>query len=286
LIWFYIYYYCGKCRYHDLCWTEEVAMWSATKDVFAAPLFSGGGSERYAYYRKEIKPRLWEYFSQALPSTLAIGSDFWRMSAIGLLSGTLGNKQVAVFNSSYRLAWLNLTIIGSFSSACTTQMSIALGKGDGHLCKKVKFVSILSCGIFLVVTTLATVYFVGDLAKIFSNDPEVIAMYVSVRWEMALMIFTMCYSIIFESLLYACKRSDLVFYAAMAGSWLGQVPAVVLLLKFSGRTLQNVYLGVGLGYGLLLVLYMFLFLRIDIETVAREAYELNKVKEPLLAEKK
>ena len=41
--------------------------------------------------------------------------------------GTLGGAEVAVFNASYRVAWMNLTIIGAFSSACTTQLGIALG---------------------------------------------------------------------------------------------------------------------------------------------------------------
>lgn len=122
--------------------------------------------------------RLGQFVRLAVPATLALGSDFWRMSAIGLLAGlriinfknrwemwkkyvkpsspkvlmtlcckkdvfgifwdvfaslvapwigTLGGSEVAVFNASYRVAWMNLTIIGAFSSACTTQLGIALG---------------------------------------------------------------------------------------------------------------------------------------------------------------
>ena len=57
------------------------------------------------------------------------------------------------------------------------------------------------------------------------------------------MIFFMCFSMHFESLLIALKKTDTVFRAALVGSWGGQVPAVLLLFYFSGKTLQNVLPG-------------------------------------------
>lgn len=282
LVLVYVVYYCGYCGYHDKCWPTG---WSPLRDIFLAPLLScgSGASERFAYYNKEIKPKMWEFIKLAAPSTLAIGSDFWRMSAIGLYSGTLGTNSVAVFNSSYRIAWMNTVIIGSFSSACATQLSIALGLGDGKLCKRVRNIGISIVFLFLFITVAASVVFIEDLARVFSSDPEVIQLYVECKWGMALMIFFMCFSMHFESLLYALQKTDTVFYAAVAGSWLGQVPAVVLLCKFQGRVLTSVYLGVGAGYALLLVLYMIPLLQVDMDKAAEDAHAKNKQKEPLLA---
>ena len=65
-------------------------------------------------------------------------------------------------------------------------------------------------------------------------------------------------------MLVALKKTDTLFKAALIGSWGGQVPAVLILLHTSGRTLQNVYLGVGLGYILVFMLYMVPFLQADL----------------------
>uniref|UniRef100_A0A7S4T2G4 Major facilitator superfamily (MFS) profile domain-containing protein n=1 Tax=Alexandrium monilatum TaxID=311494 RepID=A0A7S4T2G4_9DINO len=98
---------------------------------------------------------------------------------------------------------------------------------------------------------------------------------------MGFMIFFMCFSMHFESLLTALKKTDMLFKASLAGSWLGQVPAVVALMQFCGAHLQNVYLGVGIGYLLLFVLYMVPVLKADLDEAAEKAYRENAKKEAL-----
>jgi len=281
LVLIYVCVYCGYFRYHEKCWTPKLRQWSAIQDIFVAPFCASSDSPRFAYYNENIRPKMWEFIRLTVPATLALASDFWRMSAIGLLAGTLGNKEVAVFNASYRFAWMNMVVIGSFSSACVTQLGIALGTGDGQLSRHIRDLGIGTVAAFLVATTLATMVFIQYLAEIFTDDPEVIALFVDCRLEMGLMVFFMCFSIHFESLLVALKKTDTLFKAALAGSWLGQVPAVLLLLALFGKRLQCVYLGVGIGYALLLVLYMVPLLRADLDEAAAQAYAANKAKEPL-----
>jgi MATE family multidrug resistance protein len=280
------FYYCGKQKLHETCWPESVRAWKPFSDIYVAPWSARPDSERFAYFNKMIKPNLYEFARLALPATLSLGSDFWRMSAIGLYSGTLGDKAVAVFNSSYRIAWLNIVVVGSFSSACATQLSIALGSGDAKLCAKVRNIGIFTVLTFLLLTVGLSIVFIEKLAMIFSTDPEVIQMYCDTKWEMAGMIFFMCFAMHFESLLYALKKSNIVFYCGMAGSWFGQVPAVVILTTYFGHGLYNVYLGVAVGYGLLLVLNGAAFFMQDLGEAARIAYEENKKTEPLIEEKK
>lgn len=281
LVLIYVLVYCGHYRYHEKCWTPKVRPWSYFRDVFVAPFLASSGSSRFAYYTENIRPKLPEFVKLVVPAVLASASDFWRMSLIGLLAGTLGNKEVAVFNASYRFAWMNLVVIGSFSSACVTQLGIALGTGDGQLSRKIRDLGIGSVAVFLILTTGATVAFIEDLAVLFTNDPEVIQLFVESRFEMGLMIFFMSFSIHFESLLVALKKTDSLFKAALAGSWLGQVPAVVLLLSFWGKHLQSVYLGVGIGYMLLFLLYVLPLLGVDLHEAAATAAAANVAKEPL-----
>lgn len=268
---------------HEKCYGPKLHGWSFIRDVFVAPIVATPGSERFAYYNENIRPKLGEFARLTVPATLALASDFWRMSAIGLLAGTLGDKEVAVFNASYRIAWMNMVVIGSFSGACVTQLGIALGTGDGHLSQKIRDLGIGTVFFFLFVTVGASVIFIDKLASIFSNDPEVIALFIECRWEMALMIFFMGFSMHFESLLVALKKTDTLFKAALLGSWGGQVPAVLFLFWYSGTTLKNVYLGIGFGYALLFVLYMYPFVQADLYDAAEKAHEANKASTPLTA---
>jgi len=285
--WFLLFFVVGVwvfyLRSHEKCYGPKLHEWNYFRDVFVAPMLAGADSERFAYYNANIRPKLWEFARLTVPATLALASDFWRMSAIGLLAGTLGNKEVAVFNASYRIAWMNLVIIGAFSSACVTQLGIALGTGDGHLSMKIRDLGIGTVFTFLFATVAASVVFIDKLARIFSNDPEVIALFQECRMEMALMIFFMSFAVHFESLLVAVKKTDSLFKAALIGSWGGQVPGVLALFYFYGETLQNVYLGVGFGYALLCILYIVPFFQADLHDVAAKAYEANKAEEPLTA---
>lgn len=268
---------------HEKCYGPKVRQWSFIRDVFIAPIVAAPGSERFAYYNENIRPKLWEFARLTVPATLALASDFWRMSAIGLLAGTLGDKEVAVFNASYRIAWMNIVVIGSFSGACVTQLGIALGTGDGNLSHKIRDLGIWTVFIFLLATVGGSVFFIDKLASIFSNDPEVIALFVECRLEMAFMIFFMGFAMHFESLLVALKKTDTLFKAALLGSWGGQVPGVLFLFWYSGTTLKNVYLGVGFGYLLLFGLYMYPFVQADLHDAAQKAHEANKASTPLTA---
>lgn len=68
---------------------------------------------------------------QYIPAALSLASDFWRLSAIGAVAATFGEKQVGVFNASYRILWMCLIFIGAVAAATSIKMSSALGAGSG-----------------------------------------------------------------------------------------------------------------------------------------------------------
>lgn len=278
----YFFVYCGLLRYHDECWGAIPSQWSVFRDVFLAPVVARADSEHFAYYNEHIKPRIREYVRLAFPANLALASDFWRMSAIGLLAGTLGEKNVAVFNASYRLAWMNMTVIGSFSSAACTQLGIMLGTGSGTKCKKIVGFGVSTVVAFLVATAALTVVFVEPLASIFSSDPEVIELFGECGAAIGFMIFFMCLSMHFELILFAIGASKVVSRAAILGSWVGQVPAVLLMIRLMGRQLQAVYIGVGIGYAFYLVLVFVPFVRTNWDEEARMKSEEHAKKQHLV----
>ena len=69
------------------------------------------------------KDRLNEYLKQYIPLALSIGSDYWRVAAIGAICTSLGELELGVFNVSYRILWICLSFIGSTGGACGIKIS-------------------------------------------------------------------------------------------------------------------------------------------------------------------
>ncbi|CAK9017990.1 unnamed protein product [Durusdinium trenchii] len=78
----------------------------------------------------------------------------------------------------------------------------------------------------------------------------------------------------------AAGRVNSVFYAGLAGSWLGQVPGVILCISLWRKDLYGIYTGVAAGYGLLVLLYSGIVLCLDWDKVVEEAQLRSETTKP------
>ena len=124
------------------------------------------------------------------------------------------------------------------------------------------------CGVGALIATSGSA---RAIASIFSAEPSVLDAFASARLTLALATVLMNLAVVLEGLLMTTGRTRAVLLVGLAGSWLGQVPVVFLLLRLWQRTLSAVYLGVSFGYGLLCVLLATTLCRLDWEAVAAEA---------------
>lgn len=217
--------------------------------------------------------RVREYLRLYVPAALSIASDFWRMSLVGALAATLSPLDLAVFTASYRIMWLSLTLTGSLSGAIGILLSQHLGAGRIATAKRAMLVGLgiaaaILCGVGALIATSGSA---RAIASIFSAEPSVLDAFASARLTLALATVLMNLAVVLEGLLMTTGRTRAVLLVGLAGSWLGQVPAVFLLLRLWQRTLSAVYLGVSFGYGLLCVLLATTLCRLDWEAVAAEA---------------
>jgi hypothetical protein len=54
--------------------------------------------------RSHVTPqRVRQYLRQYVPAAASIGSDWWRLSAVGAIATTLGPLELAIFSASYRI---------------------------------------------------------------------------------------------------------------------------------------------------------------------------------------
>lgn len=102
-----VYVYCIRQQLHSECW----------------PGFS---------WQHITRPRIYEFSRLYFPAALSGASDWWRVTVIGAVAATLGNVDLAVFNSSYRILWMCLIFAGSLAFATGIKLGTMLGAGDAH----------------------------------------------------------------------------------------------------------------------------------------------------------
>lgn len=231
--------------------------------------------------RKHITgERLKTYFKMYLPAALSIGSDFWRVAAIGAVAESLGKDNLGVFNASYRICWMMLTFMGALAGAVGTQLNINLGKGSPAAARRSAAVGTSIAVVLLVVLGLLIVFIPRQLGMIFSSDPAVLDLFEESRWPFAAFAVFMNLSVNLERIPMAAGRVNAVFYAGLVGSWVGQVPGVLLLTKFWRADLVGLYSGVAAGYALLASIFVVIILRLDWSELAHEARVRSEATKP------
>ncbi|CAJ1335700.1 unnamed protein product [Effrenium voratum] len=230
------------------------------------------------------RERVVQFLRMYLPAALSIGSDFWRVSAIGAIASEIGPDDLAVFNASYRICWMALTFLGALAGAVGVQLNIALGKGSTADAKRTAKVGTVMAVVFLLVLGALVVCIPRSLAKIFSNDPKVADLFAYCRWPFCAFVVLMNMSVNLERIPMAAGRVNAVFYAGLAGSWLGQVPGVILCTTFWRKDLFGLYTGVAAGYALLVVLYAGIVICLDWDKVVEEAQRRSEAPKPAVGQ--
>lgn len=232
------------------------------------------GWSRSHITRERVRRFLGQYF----PSALSLASDFWRVAAIGVVADTTGPLNIAVWNASYRICWISLTFLGSVGGAMSIKLGKNLGGGQAKDAKRVAAVGIGIAVCLAVMLGAVVVAIPRQIGTIFDSDPEILDIFEEVRWPLAAFIVTMNVGTMMEQVPVAVGRTSTVFWAGLAGSWVGQVPCVLLCVNFWRRDLVGLYTGVAAGYLLLGVLLGTAICTIDWEEAAREARERSEAR--------
>ena len=221
------------------------------------------------------KERIWEYLGQFLPLSLQFGSDFWRMAVVGYIAALVSSVDVAAFNTSYKVLYIALSVVGSVSSVTGMRIGNKLGAGDVARAKSCAYNGICVTGLFALFFALVLFAYSTELSLVFSSDPEITWRFESIRLPLAFTVFFMNFSIALEQVPIAAGLSGQTFVAGFVSSWVFQVPACYFMYKQQG-TLHGVYTGVAIGYGMLCAAYVVIIARMDWEHVAEVAQRRSK----------
>ena len=83
---------------------------------------------------------------------------------------------------------------------------------------------------------------------------------------------------------FGSSRATAMLRAGAIGSWVGQVPAVILCVEFWRRDLRSVYAGVAAGYALLVVVLLGIIFTTDWRQQAADARARSEVDAPAAEE--
>ena len=93
--------------------------------------------------------------------------------------------------------------------------------------------------VLLSIIVLVVITIPRQLAKIFTNDTKLLDLFERCRYEFAAALFMMNFAVVCERVPFGMGRAKAVLYAGAVGSWVGQVPAVILCVEFWRKDLQG-----------------------------------------------
>jgi multidrug resistance protein, MATE family len=201
------------------------------------------------------RERIYTFSDLYFPAALGMASDFWRVAAVGAVAAKLGNTEVAVFNTSYRIMWMVLIMVNALSSAAGIKMSLRLGKMDHLGAKQAGHVGIYLAGVVCVVIALLVLWQVRLFGRIFTDDEEFLDLFETTRVPFVFTLVLMNMSVAIERIPYSMGRTKEVFWLGLIASWGAQVPAVILLTTYWRDDLIGLYYGMAVGYLVLALLY-------------------------------
>jgi len=206
-------------------------------------------------WKAMTKERVRIFSDLYFPAALGMASDFWRVAVVGAVAAKLGEEEVAVFNTSYRIMWIVLILVNALSSAAGIKMSMRLGNMDHHGAKQAGEVGIYMSAAILSFIGFGVVWKIRWFGRIFTNDPVFLDLFEEAKWPFMVTLVLMNLSVAIERIPYAMGRTKEVFWLGFVASWGAQVPAVALLTTYWRSDLVGLYWGMASGYAVLSILY-------------------------------
>jgi Na+-driven multidrug efflux pump len=194
---FILYIYVYKQRLHEPCWDG----WS---------------------YKEITWPRIRTFSALYFPSAFGIASDFWRVAVIGAMAAKLGEEEVGVFNTSYRIMWIVLIVVVAVTGASGIKMSMRLGKLDHLGARQAGFVGVTLSSFICIVIGVVVWTNIRAFGMIFTNDEAFLSLFAEARTPFAVTLVLMNIAIAVEKIPYSMGRTSEVFWMGLIASWGGK----------------------------------------------------------------
>mmetsp|Transcript_16363 Transcript_16363/g.53269 ORF Transcript_16363/g.53269 Transcript_16363/m.53269 type:complete len:212 (-) Transcript_16363:44-679(-) len=171
-----------------------------------------------------------------------------------------------------------MAFTGALGQAVGTKVSYGLGAGDVPAVERDVFLGLLITVASLALLSLVVYAIPATLGSVFSSDATIIDAFARARTPLAALVFFVNLAVVLERIPVVAGRTKSVLVCATIGSWLGQVPAVILCLTLWQKSIEALFTGVAVGYLFLCLMYAALVASLDFKQIAKEITDdLNHV---------
>ena len=149
-------------------------------------------------------------FFDSFPAALGLASDFWRVAVVGAVAAKLGEEEVAVFNTSYRIMWIVLIMVSALSSAAGIKTSMRLGRLDHHGAKQAGEVGIIMAALVLAVVGFLIVWKIRWFGLIFTSDERFLELFEQAPKTICMKTRSFCSAFLFNGWKFHYHLSNLL----------------------------------------------------------------------------
>lgn len=167
------------------------------------------------------KQRIMTFAHLYFPAALALSSDFWRMGVIGAIAASIGEREVGLFNASYRILWITLTFVCALAGASGIKIAMRLGNGNAIAARQASEVCVFLVVVLLLVLSTLVYFNSRAFGMVFTNDESYLDLFEECRWPFCCSLFFMNLAVAIETIPINMGRTGIVFYAGFVASWLG-----------------------------------------------------------------
>jgi MATE family multidrug resistance protein len=153
-------------------------------------------------------PRIKTFSHLYFPSAFGVASDFWRVAVIGTIAASLGEEQVAIFNTSYRIMWIVLVMVMALSGASGINMSMRLGRMDSHGAKQAGHVGVGMASFVACLIGIAVWVEIRAFGRIFTDDEIFLNMFAEARTPFCITLVLMNVAVAIEKIPYSMGRTQ------------------------------------------------------------------------------
>jgi Na+-driven multidrug efflux pump len=130
------------------------------------------------------------------------------VAVIGGIAASLGDEEVAIFNTSYRIMWIVLIIVMALAGASGINMTMRLGKLDHEGAKQAGHIGCgMAAGLCALVGLLVWSR-IEAFGKIFTNDEVFLRMFAETRTPFCISLVLMNVSVAIERIPYSMGRTQ------------------------------------------------------------------------------
>jgi multidrug resistance protein, MATE family len=238
-----------------------------------APAWGG-----WSWREVTVPGRLATYWHLYVPAALALASDFWRVAVIGTIAvRRLGEYQVAMFNTSYRIMWIVMILSNALATASSIKTAMRLGRGDVKGARRATYVGLGLAAAILAGLAGLVYYHIRALGRIFTNDHVLLDLLADAALPFTVTLLLMNFAVALERVPFSMGRTKEVFWYGFIASWAFQVPAVMIMTTYWRDDLVGLYTGMAIGYFVLVILYGAMVVQSDWEKYAADARQRSEM---------